>query len=82
VFYALDPFDETRADRRAARIAQVVFNMNRSANTPAATLDQFLLYKEAAPVETAEDAAARIRAQFGATGRVIDKRRKAKPWQH
>lgn len=82
VFYALDPFDETRADRRAARIAQVVYNMMRGANTQPAQLDQFLLYKEAAPPETEEQIAKRIRSQLLATGRVRDKRRKVPRWQH
>lgn len=82
MFYALDPFDETRADRRAARIAQVVYNMNRSSSAPAASLDQFLLYKEAEPVETEAQAAERIVSQMRATGRFVDKRRKHKTWQH
>lgn len=82
VFYALDPFDETRADRRAARIAQVVYNMMRGASTPAAQLDQFLLYKEAPPPETNAQVEARLRAQLLATGRVRDKRRKVPRWQH
>jgi uncharacterized protein DUF4035 len=82
VFYALDPFDETRADRRAARIAQVVYNMMRGANTQPAQLDQFLLYKEATPEETPQQTAQRLRSQLLATGRVRDKRRKVPRWQH
>ena len=81
IFYALDPFDETRADRRAARIAQVMYNVHRGPNTPAMHLDAFLLYDlhATAPPETDEQAAARIRTQLRASGKVIDRRKR--PWQ-
>ncbi len=43
----LEPFDEIRADYRAARIAQVIANVNRGKDTNAYTDESFLLrYKE------------------------------------
>lgn len=42
-YFELEPFDETRADYRAASIVQILYNVNRGKGQKALTLEEALL---------------------------------------
>ncbi len=71
IYASLEPFNELRADYRAALIAQTIANVNRSSEMPAYKLEEFLLWgngseEVVAPKEmTGDDLEAKMRIIFG-----------------
>jgi hypothetical protein len=61
----LEPFDEMRADLRAASIVQAVRNGYRGRRRPQSLKDCLLLFGEQAAAPTPERAVAEVRATMG-----------------